>query len=141
MKGSILVVILMMLSAPAYALDSYLCVPDMATGFIFDRTSQKWHPAQFNVSGKKYLLKRVAKGAVWNKFGSSDSADHCTDFNEGGYTFCTGLSNVTFNEKNLRYQLIYPIGYMSGGIAGPMNDLISALGDTPFIEIGTCSVL
>ena len=128
-----------LVSGSAFAADSYICVPDAATGFVQDQASQKWRPTQFDVSGKKYLLKRTGKGAVWSKFGSTDAPDKCTDFDAGGFTTCSFLETVQFNEKSLRYQLIYPVGYMSGALAGPMNDLIAALHESPYLEIGSCS--
>ena len=135
MKTTIIIAILMTAGTPAIAADAYLCFPDMSTGFAFDKTSQKWHPANFNVSGKKYLLKRTAAGFVWGDFGSTLPPDRCDDFNGGGFTFCHGIESVTFNEKSLRFQIEYSIGYTSGGLAGQLNDGEN----TPFIEIGTCA--
>jgi hypothetical protein len=43
------------------------------------------------------------------------------------------MTSLSFNKKNLRYMLIYELGYVSGGIVGNEG------GDTPNMEIGKCS--
>ena len=153
MKGLIFLGFVLMLNSSAMAAETYLCIPDMATGFAFDKASQKWHPAQFKVSGEKHLLKRVANGATWNEFGSTlpPIQFQCSDFNEWGSTFCsTPGATITFNEKNLRYQYIYPGSYITHGLpvppkySGVEKDWITSMlhtPDTPSIEIGTCSNL
>jgi hypothetical protein len=36
---------------------SYLCTPDLATGFVLDKTSGQWHGANFRAT-QKYVISR-----------------------------------------------------------------------------------
>jgi hypothetical protein len=46
-----------LLSVPAFARGSYLCVADMATGFMFDKSRKQWYSANFKADGK-YLVSK-----------------------------------------------------------------------------------
>ena len=155
MRARVVAAILMLLTEPANAADTYLCIPDLSTGFAFDAKSQKWNPTHFSVSGKKYLLKRVAGGAEWSDFGSPYAPAPCTNFDAGGFTVCKSetsegafnvrFSTINFNERSLRYELAVWGGYMYGGLPSWGNPIVDPFlkdnHDTPVIEIGTCSGL
>jgi len=37
--------------------DSYLCVPDKSTGFVFNKSTKLWDQTEFRLDDKKYLIK------------------------------------------------------------------------------------
>lgn len=117
--------------------EGYICIPDKATGFKFNKTDKSWHTATFNVKNDKYILSNGSGKWRWKVIGEKDhDFGKCGDFNEYGYINCDIFgSQITFNRKNLRYQSIYTVGYVSAGIAGTEG------GDTPYIEIGRCSTM
>lgn len=122
------------LTSFAYA-EGYICIPDKATGFKFNKADKSWNSTTFNVRNDKYVLSNSGGKWKWKPIGEKDyDLSKCSDFNEYGYMNCDSLGvQVTFNRKNLRYQSIYSVGYVSAGIAGAEG------GDTPYIEIGRCS--
>jgi hypothetical protein len=126
----------------SYALPetAYLCVPTISVGFTLNKTTGLWRPANFSVSGTRYLLKKQPVGWAWSEFGATGPADKCDDVNQGGYIDCHGLvMNIMFDQKTLRFQEIQPFGYV-GGLWRMMPGTESAEGaDTPFIEIGSCT--
>lgn len=115
--------------------DGYVCIADKSTGFKYDKNQRTWTTATFNVSDSKYTLTQSNGQWKWNKFGEQNIfPSNCGQFNEYGYLRCSPImSSLSFNKKNLRYMLIYEVGYVSGGIVGTEG------GDTPNMEIGKCS--
>ncbi len=117
--------------------EGYICIPDKATGFKFNKTDKSWYSTTFNVKNDKYILTNSSGKWKWKVVGEKDyDFGKCGDFSEYGYINCDILgTQITFNRKNLRYQSIYTVGYVSAGIAGTEG------GDTPYIEIGRCSTM
>jgi hypothetical protein len=121
--------------------DSYLCIPDMATGFKYK--NDKWQATHFGVGDDKYILRRPKEtdsfpdaAWVWGEFGDKRFYTRCMeDVSAYGFVFCTGIGQeLRINVNTLRYQLYYYVGY----VAATIND---SPGNTPFIEIGKCSAL
>ena len=115
----------------------FICIPDYATGFSPDR-SGKWEPTQFDVKGKRYLLRVKESRWYWTRFGEEpvERIDLCTSFNEAGFSECKNREDpVMFNRKKLRFQVVHPYGYVVSDTAMDKKPI------TPFYEIGTCSPL
>jgi len=130
-------IFILVFSNMAVAQQGYVCVSDLATGFIFDKNLQRWKSANFNVNGEKYLLTKKYGQWEWKGFGQEISLLTCSkDFNEAAYMHCDGVEKVVFNNKNLRFMKFYSVGYVNKGIGGNVEG-----GDTPAITIGTCSSL
>lgn len=129
--------LMVLYSCNSISQSGYLCIPDLATGFAYQKNIDKWVTTKFNVSGEKYLLTKNNKGIwEWRNFGEKSPGIYCEeDFNEYGYISCSGFSQISFNNKNLRFLKIYKIGYVNKGIAGKEGE------DTPSMEIGTCTPL
>jgi NAD-dependent DNA ligase len=91
---------------------------------------------EWNVSKDKYLLSKSSKGEwQWKNFGKEGSLTCDGEINEYGYLNCNGSEQISFNKKNLRFMLIYKVGYLNKGILGNEGE------DTPRMDIGTCSPL
>lgn len=118
----------------ALAQQGYICVADKASGFTFNKATNTWEHARFNVADQKYILS-VSQGAwTWKKLGEQ-SAGKCGSFSEYGYLNCeTFGSRIYFNNRNLRYISYYLVGYVSGGISDSPEG-----SDTPSVEIGRCT--
>lgn len=122
----------------AFAADQYLCIADKGAGFAFNKAAKTWDYAQFNVAKSRYILKKSSQGYSWSNFGEEqpESMVKCGNVNEAGFIFCTGLEDIRFNTKNLRFQIAYLMGYYNYPLLGMPEG-----SDTPSIEIGTCAPL
>ena len=119
----------------AFAAESYLCVADKGAGFSFEKNTKTWNPAKIKVAGKKYIMRKVGKDWTWTDFGETpDGLEVCENINQAGLINCHGLVDVHMNSSNLRYLLIYDIGYVYDG-----KDQEGS--NTPYMEIGSCSPL
>src|SRR6266545_7850135 len=87
----------------------YICVPDQSVGYKVDK-SGKWRPAQFNVEGKKYLLRYRDGKWWWTDFGDEPKRQNsCGSFNPQGFLDCHNFEDdVRFNRISLRFQAIHP---------------------------------
>lgn len=138
----ILFVVLLLTATSAWA-ESYLCISDQAAGFSFNKGQKKWSATTFQANNK-YIIKRPPTGTniEWfvTKFGSNDFATaFCArDFEDSGVLFCAGLRDFKFNKKNMRFLSTYSIGYFSDS---PDSEWSKEGGDTPSMEIGTCSLI
>ena|SRR2546428_7464817 len=115
----------------------FVCIPDYATGYSIGR-SNKWRPIQFDVKGKRYLLRNRSGSWFWTEFGEEPhNKDLCSAFNERGFTECKNREDeVLFNRNTLRFQVVRSHGYVVDDAAIDKQDP-----STPFYEIGTCSPL
>ncbi len=131
----------LLFSTTASAADTYLCVAEQTTGFNFDSARKTWKSADFG-SSKKIAITRVRNKAwAWDAREVGDSQPGATceqDFNDAGNLFCSGVFELRFNRRQLRFLYVYPIGYWSDGDAKGM----AHEGDnTPAMAIGTCKPL
>jgi hypothetical protein len=102
--------------------NSYLCIADKATGFSYNQATHQWDYARFDVAGKKHLLRREGLIWKWADFGDpSPSLEQCDNPNAAGFIFCRGVRDIRLNLNSLRYQDIYPFGYVGGLIPSPIN--------------------
>jgi hypothetical protein len=126
--------IVLLAAGPVCAQEAYLCISDKASGMYFDKGTQSWAPAIFQ-SGKKYIFKKAEGSWALFPFGSTYAWAGCgKDFEPSELTQeCSGIEEFAFNKKTLRFQVYYKYGF-----AYPSAH---EGGDTPYIEIGTCSAL
>lgn len=127
--------------------DSWLCIPDRATGFSFDEGSREWRSTNFRISNDRFVLRRAkgnegkdyawtSKDVVWLLFetGRSHPVISCpNDFVGNQITCFVPFHHFSFNRKSLRFQIIYPIGYVREDPSQDSN------ADTPNIMIGRCA--
>ncbi|CAH1385364.1 hypothetical protein [Candidatus Nitrotoga sp. M5] len=151
MKKIVFFVIGFMLIASSTAEEStpvstYNCIPDYSTGYTIGGNG-KWGPTQFDVKNQKYILKRKDSEWVWLEFGEDEAEKlpdffgpkKCGLFNELGFLHCTNYGElIRFNKHSLRFQLVYPVGYV---VTGSVVTSGEKRHDTPHIKIGTCSLL
>lgn len=130
-----------LISLNAGASDSYLCVADLTTGFSFDSAKKKWGSAMFRSEKRLVVAKAKQKPYAWEVKEVGDSRPGATceqDFNEAGNLFCSGVFDLRFNSRKLRFLYVYPIGYWSDDDKGGL----SREGEnTPALAIGKCSVI
>lgn len=129
------------LSLSAIAADSYVCLAELTTGFSFDAGKNKWKSTDFR-SEKKLVISRVKqKSYAWEAKEVGDSRPGATceqDFNEAGNLFCSGVFDLRFNNRTLRFLYVYPIGYWSDDARVGMS---REGANTPALAIGKCSPL
>jgi hypothetical protein len=124
-----------LLTQGALAESSYICVPDEAVGFTYDRASHKWNDTRFNVADKKYVVSHGLRGWEWYEAGSSMPLAVSCVSNSAGFINCGGHEDIQLNTKSLRYQIVDSIGYT----ANPSSRFPEGW-RTPRIEIGTCAI-
>jgi hypothetical protein len=137
MSKSIFAVIALFIPVVCLAQEGYLCVSDKATGFKRDERTNAWETTRFKVEGEKFLLTKKAGAWSWSEFGLNQTVAQCSAMNDYGYLNCSSsLGEVSFNSRNLRFEVMFRGGYVSERVTtlpGPP--------DTPAITIGTCSKL
>ena len=123
---------------------SFLCVTDMASGFVFDKSRDSWKSAILTPREKYLVSKSTQKGYAWevNEVGSKTPIAACKDdFNEIGILVCEGLKELRMNKNSGRFLAIYAIGYWNDNKNSKENDLFREGANTPSMEIGKCSPL
>jgi hypothetical protein len=111
------------------------CVAEKATGFALDSRGRTWESVDFNVSDRKYTFSGDAGGYTFSQIGESTVA-WCQSIDQYGFAHCdSGPQDLTINVHSMRYQIVYPVGYVRP------PDAIDRRGETPYIEIGSCSNL
>lgn len=125
-------------AAETERVSGFVCIPDYATGYSIGR-SNKWEPTQFDVKGKRYLLRNKGGSWFWTEFGEEphNKIDLCSAFSEHGFTECKNRGDqVLFNRNTLRFQVVHPYGYVVDDAALDKQRRVA-----PFYAIGTCSPL
>jgi len=143
------------LAAPAVARESYLCITESSAGFSFDKQLRTWSPTSFR-EGHKFIFRQkqdednATMPWAWTwalfPFGSTEAWAVCgKNFELSDHTQeCNGIYDFAFDRKTLRFQIYYKYGFAFHSNNGTDNDNISSQSegnDTPFIAIGTCSLL
>ena len=135
--GWLLLGLLLSLGAHA-ATESYLCVAELTTGFTYDGAKKTWKSADFRSDKKLAISRAKQKPYAWEakEVGDSRPGAVCDkDFNEAGNLFCTGVFDLRFNKRQLKFLYVYPIGYWSDD----NSTGISREGaNTPALAIGKC---
>jgi len=133
---------------------AYVCIPDSAIGYYFDKETEKWTATTFSNEGRKYVLSEtehtdLCNGDELNDFeksicstshevkqiGSNDPAFTCQVGSAGGRIDCESiLQYFIFTPNTGKYIRVNLFGY----ILQPSE--LPQLGK-PFLEIGKCSKL
>jgi hypothetical protein len=143
------------LATSSVARESYLCITESSAGFSFDKQLRTWSPASFR-GGRKFIFRQkqdednATMPWAWTwalfPFGSTEAWAVCgKDFEISDYTQeCDGIYDFAFNRKTLRFQIYYKFGFAIPSTNAAINGVTSNElegNDTPFIAIGTCSLL
>lgn len=135
-------------SASALASDSYRCVSDRVTGFVFDKARKEWRSAEFKPDHTYVIGKTTRQGYLWEvkESGEKEPLIYCPrDFNEFGSFHCSGATTeFRMNKDNGRFLRAYLVGYWTDETAATKSDRIDLLEEgkyTPFLEIGKCSAM
>ncbi len=144
-----LAVLVLVLSESAYA-DSFVCVAELANGFVYDQENKTWKVSSISVENKSYLVSPADENNIFIKalkydyeikdVSSQKTIIHCkavkeTDSNlETGLILCRGSFGASFNidKGSGRYVRSEPSGYVT-------KKAESGTGDGPYMEIGNCS--
>ena len=129
------------LTASVQAADAYLCVAELTTGFSFDSTRKTWKSADFRSEKKLAITRAKQKPYAWEakEVGDDRPAAVCDqDFNEAGNLFCTGVFELRFNKRQMRFLYVYPIGYWSDDTSSTPS---KEGANTPALAIGKCRAL
>ena len=126
---------------------AWLCIADKATGFSYSEQTQKWETTTFRTQSSRYVVGKGSWGKdVWTvrEFGKPTEGlpfARCEkDFSEYGFLSCRGLAGrFDMNRKNNRYLLTFQGQYLAYNPNSDLAMLRKDGGDTPLIEIGTCS--
>ena len=140
--------LIILMSPVAHAEDSYLCVTEKVTGFVYDRASGNWSSTNFN-DERQYIVSRSrAQGVAWQvaQVGEVIPSTLCrSDFTHSGNLSCEGPHQFKMNKANRRFLHAYLMGYWSDHSSETRameNPFLFKEGEnTPFVEIGTCRPL
>ena len=116
--------------------EQYLCTADLVTGFSWNEKDGRWNSTNFNVENENYLVSSIEPSTgghyVIKKLGDRKIIATCeSGFDASGLLSCRDFVVFRMNREAGRYLLVYPSGYVEGY---DNND------NTPFVEIGKCSV-
>jgi hypothetical protein len=131
---------------------SYVCTPDFSTGFA--KKEGEWRPVRFDISDKKYILRRLNESEkkawkhfeskkdvswVWLKSGEKTSWHTCkNEATESGRILCPyEFLDLVVNIKSLTFQ-IYRKGDYVYWIHPDDPDYEDLTAET-YIEIGKCT--
>ena len=81
--------------------EDYLCIPTSATGYAYNKSTESWNVARFNVTATKYLLKRVGTELRWTEFGKPELDKYspvCEQFSKHGTMRCGGIGQGGMGE-------------------------------------------
>ena len=121
--------------ADAQQPEGFVCITEQATGFAFNKEAKRWEPTNFRTHDLKYLLTKGKYGWTFKRLGQTGLDEMCREVGDSGLIRCDDLHAVTFNKKTLRFQAVYPHGYVMPPAGSPEG------ANTPGIEIGRCSPL
>ncbi|WP_153003766.1 hypothetical protein [Aureimonas ureilytica] len=127
---------LLMSYAPAAAGSGYICVIEKTVGFKLK--GKTWEEAFLKGPPEIYIVQRLPNGAITAKQTGFELEGQCVErlFANGTATGSLDcqvmLTDLTINTKSMRFQTVYPIGYLDG------KDTDS---DTPSLAIGKCTTL
>lgn len=140
--------LLILLSPVSHAEDSYLCVTEKVTGFVYDPSAGDWSPTDFNADRQYIVSRSRAEGVAWQvaQVGEVIPSTLCRDdFSRAGNLSCEGSHQFKMNKANRRFLHAYLMGYWSEHSSETRSTgdpyLFKEGENTPFVEIGTCRPL
>lgn len=124
--------------------ESFVCIPDLSTGFHFDRDTREWTSVQFKAD-ERYIVSRSARrGYFWEvrETGSNMPLASCkNDFNEYGSMACEGFVLFRMHRRNLRFLAVTQLGYWSDDLSDNADSLSREGANEPAMTIGRCARL
>lgn len=119
----------------AFAQDSYVCIPDKATGFQYKPATKSWEPTNFSAKSENRLLKKKADGWEWINPQSKEVTFCGQMFGYGVLQCQLREGNVMFDSDSKNYVESYLHGYAFGGPIKPgrKNETNST-----YLVIGKC---
>jgi hypothetical protein len=140
------VLTLLIVSGPAFAATEYLCVAEQSTGFKYDKSTKAWRQAKLNKT-QRYKIRRprledfLTEPMAWAVVQNNDPVARFGCKNEINYGFldCSGpgTAQYMFNFRTMRYTSAFLYGYVNSGLPKSPDERA----ETPYIEIGTCSIV
>lgn len=125
------------------AVEAYLCISNMATGFSFDKERRVWRDAAFR-DGRRYLVVKSSENPKkWEikTIGQPESSASCDDgFSGAGLMMCKGAIEFRMNRNSLRFIAAHLFGYWTADIPSPSGEFEEGK-FTPYLLIGKCSAL
>jgi hypothetical protein len=122
----------------AQTITSWICTPDMATGFHLK--AGRWEEASFKPS-HKYVVSpsKPYSSERWElkEMGANTAMAGCKTASDSvAWLTCSGIQEFRLNTRTLKFVSAYLQGYWT-----PLEGEIARGRDTPFIEIGKCTPL
>lgn len=122
-----------MLPSAGWAQETYVCVEEQATGFIFDKARRTWQPSVL-VAERKLVL-QLDQGTPRTWFVTEPRRRQSSYWCPGGWINdeinCAGaMGQFWMNRNTRRFMYVYKWGYLDGDTP-----------DTPNLTIGTCRPL
>lgn len=123
--------------------NTFLCLMDKSTGFIFDKKNQSWNVQIFKANDQKFILDLDKRGGgIFYRFGSKivdrkKINSKCKKSRKTGFVECKGwLGDVQFSKESnlITHSFIY--GYAVDNIS-----IWNNMSLTPSVSIGKCSQL
>lgn len=112
----------------------WLCTADASTGFSYK--NGQWRQTNFIVKDRGYIVAKHKRSGIYqvtetgSKYGVTCESRKPS---EQGWLVCKNISTFHINVEHLRYVHTYTSGYAHGCNKKEC--------DTPYIEIGKCSLL
>jgi len=119
--------------------ERYLCVAEQSTGFKFDKSTNSWKSTDFLVENKFIILSDEPDLYTIHEFRSEILKVPCEVFKNGFLNCWISTGRVRFNKKTMRFIHSMSVGYIEEGLEIVEGFTMTAEGNTPYMEIGTCS--
>lgn len=123
---------------------SFVCVPDLVTGFRFDVVGQKWTSNSFAATDRYVVAPSSRPGSAWEikQVGHEAPVAICDEgFNKAGTLGCEGFVVFRMNRSSLRFLAAFVIGFWSDDLSKTPDPLFKEGANTPSITIGRCAPL
>lgn len=122
-----------MLPSIGWAQETYVCVEEQATGFIFDKARRTWQPSV--LIAERRLVLQLDQGTPRTWFVTEPRRRESSYWCPSGWIndeiTCAGaMGQFWMNRKTRRFMYVYKWGYLDGDTP-----------DTPNLTIGTCRPL
>ncbi len=119
-----------MLPGAGWAQETWVCVEEQATGFIFDKASRTWQPSV--LIAQRRLVLQLDQGAPRTWFVTEPRRRESSYWCPSGWIndeiSCSGvMGQFWMNRKTRRFMYVYKWGFLDGDTP-----------DTPNLTIGKC---
>lgn len=119
--------------------ERYLCIAEQATGFKFDKSTNRWRSTDFQVEHKFIISSDDSDLYTIHEFRTKILTFPCEVYKNGFLTCRISGGQVRFNKKTMRFIHTMVNGYVGAGLEIIEGFIMTEGADTPGIQIGTCS--